>query len=299
MSLPPDRAPRCSDAALQRGDAAHGSAAPARRWMIVEVPGPWGPEVPRQSPLAPAVATTLPRLAAAADARLALIRRPGSSARTATRRWAVADSAWRQATLTWGEYTRDEDLLHLPTGPLPHTRPDLAYLVCTHGRHDACCAMRGRPLATELRGLRPAQTWECSHVGGDRFAANVVVLPYGLYYGRVTPADAADLVLATEQGRVVPDLLRGRSCVPDVAQAAQHWARRELGDLGIDAYEPLAVRRVDERTHDVELLDGDGPAAVTVRVRARLSPQLHHLTCRAQRPGRARSYDLVSLTVSP
>src|SRR3990170_4947419 len=46
----------------------------------------------------------------------------------------------------------------------------------------------------------------------DRAAGNVVVLPDGLYYGRVEPADV--WALADEQlaGRVLLDRYRGRSC---------------------------------------------------------------------------------------
>ena len=51
--------------------------------------------------------------------------------------------------------------------------------VCTHGRHDACCAERGRPVAAALTASHPDETWEISHMGGDRFAANMVVLPGG------------------------------------------------------------------------------------------------------------------------
>ena len=65
------------------------------------------------------------------------------------------------------------------------------YGVCTHGRHDACCAERGRPVCAALSELRPEQTWEVSHIGGDRFAANLVVLPEGLYYGHVEPESVA------------------------------------------------------------------------------------------------------------
>ena len=65
--------------------------------------------------------------------------------------------------------------------------------MCTHGRHDACCAERGRPVAAALTAARPEQTWEVSHVGGDRFAANLLVLPEGLYYGQVTADEAPGL----------------------------------------------------------------------------------------------------------
>ena len=63
-------------------------------------------------------------------------------------------------------------------------------LVCTHGVHDTCCAIRGRPVAAALAAEWPGQVWECSHVGGDRFAPNVVVLPDGFYYGNLDPESA-------------------------------------------------------------------------------------------------------------
>ena len=72
----------------------------------------------------------------------------------------------------------------------PAQRRSRCCCVCTHGRHDACCAERGRPVAAALAAAHPEQTWEVSHIGGDRFAANVLVLPDGLYYGRVSAADA-------------------------------------------------------------------------------------------------------------
>ena len=61
---------------------------------------------------------------------------------------------------------------------LPHVHP--LVLVCTNGRHDPCCATFGRPLARVLReGAQRDDVWECSHIGGDRFAANIVILPEG------------------------------------------------------------------------------------------------------------------------
>ena len=74
-----------------------------------------------------------------------------------------------------------------PGGGWEHVQESLI-LVCTNGRHDQCCANLGRPLVRALRDSPWAdRVWECSHIGGDRFAANVVVLPDSLYFGRVEP----------------------------------------------------------------------------------------------------------------
>ena len=93
-------------------------------------------------------------------------------------------------------------------------------LVCTHGRHDTCCAVRGRPVAAALAERHGDRVWECSHVGGDRFAASVVVLPDGTYYGGLDDSDAGDVLDRHLAGTVTPARLRGSSMLPTVAQAA-------------------------------------------------------------------------------
>jgi hypothetical protein len=49
-----------------------------------------------------------------------------------------------------------------------------------------CCARLGVPLAQALAARHPGPVWETTPVGGHRFAANLVLLPHGLYYGPVT-----------------------------------------------------------------------------------------------------------------
>jgi hypothetical protein len=111
---------------------------------------------------------------------------------------------------------------------------DPLHLVCTNGRHDPCCADLGRPV---VRALRDAgvDVWECSHIGGDRFAANVVCLASGVYFGRVPPDEAARIVADHDAGTVDLDHYRGRSHLAPLVQAAEVLARRELGERRLDA----------------------------------------------------------------
>ena len=76
--------------------------------------------------------------------------------------------------------------------------------------------------------------WQSTHVGGDRFAGNVVVFPQALYYGRVDPADTAGLVAAQASGSLDLDRYRGRAAYPFQVQAAEHAIRESEGLLGID-----------------------------------------------------------------
>ena len=51
--------------------------------------------------------------------------------------------------------------------------------ICTHGRHDKCCAKFGQKLADQMRyhvheQNYPVEVWESSHLGGHRFAATMI-----------------------------------------------------------------------------------------------------------------------------
>jgi len=130
----------------------------------------------------------------------------------------------------------DLDLPSLGRGVRPGFEPieGPLFLVCTHGRRDVCCAERGRPLAGALATVVPGATWESSHVGGDRFAGNLVAFPHGLYLGRVRADEAAEVARSYGNGRVSLRHLRGRSCYPMPVQAAEHALRTREGFDGVD-----------------------------------------------------------------
>jgi hypothetical protein len=289
--LPPAVAgERCAVAAHRRGDALAATAPPALRWLLIEYPGAWKPAAFETTPTLLAVAAR----ANAAGVRAGLIRRPGRQVTGSERSWAFVDARPGHEGAWWGRYTDEVELLEVPLRPGAGTpSADPIYLVCTHGRHDACCAIWGRPAAAALAVERPDATWECSHVGGDRFAANLVALPHGLYYGRAAPEVAMKIVEAYETGQVVAELLRGRSALPAVVQAAEHYARQALGEQAIDAFTAVDVAPAGARTWRVRLERHGVP--VTVTVRATTAPPAL-LTCGARRAERARIFELVSVS---
>ena len=116
-----------------------------------------------------------------------------------------------------------------PVAEFGATMTDPIFLVCTNGKRDACCALRGRVLATALAPDHAERTWECTHLGGHRFAGNLVCLPDGIVYGRVAPADGPRLADAYLAGRLDPALLRGRSAWPAPAQVAERELRGTPG----------------------------------------------------------------------
>lgn len=248
-TLPPRRAggPACSAASRSHGEPLEATASAGTRWLLVEVAGAWGRNAFTDSPVLDAgLGDALVRRAHAAGVRIVAIRRPGRARGPVRWRWAVVDSGHGVESTRWGEVTDPGRLADVPldgsTGT-PSTAPIIA--VCTQGRHDECCAVRGRPVAAALAARWPEETWECSHIGGDRFAATMILFPHALVYGRMDELDPIEVVAAHHAGRIVPEGFRGRASVPRIMQAAQAAAADAFGDHRIAAYRPLALEELD------------------------------------------------------
>ena len=140
---------------------------------------------------------------------------------------ATVQGAWR----TDADLAAAADALTSDT-PLPISESEPIILVCTHGVHDTCCALRGRPVAAALSAQWPELVWECSHVGGDRFAPNVLVLPDGFYYGNLEPDEAVRTVRQHLAGTVTPQYLRGQVRYPPPVQAAVVATHQRCPPLG-------------------------------------------------------------------
>src|SRR5262245_19551698 len=209
----------CSSLSLALGEPLAATASQASAWLLVEQPGGWGRKALVESQLDRDVGADLERRAKQLGIKALLVKRPGRDAggdgpRTVMLGRSEPGAAWlERASVDRASGLIDLDLAGLTAGRRGHGDPvdSPVYLVCTNGRRDACCAALGRPVALALESARPGRVWECSHLGGHRFAANVVCLPDGLLLGRVTPDDAESIAAVYESGRVPLAHLRGRS----------------------------------------------------------------------------------------
>lgn len=303
MSAGPHRAPhpretldRCALRAQLRGDPMLGTAFPAARLLLVEQPGPWGTRGLRSSRFGMDVADLLEAYAGKQSIRVQAIRRPGRTPRDAPRHWALVDTRDASESLRWGTFEDPADLLELAldaTAGEPDDRP--VFLVCAHSRHDTCCALRGRPVAAALAAVRPGQVWETSHLGGDRFAANVLVLPAGLLYGRVLPFAAAEFVAAAESDEVVAALLRGRIGLPPAAQAALAYAFEHLALRGRADLRVVGITNEADGSSTIRLHGPHGLIDVRVQV-ARVAAD--GLTCHNPAPNHFLTYRPVAITAA-
>jgi hypothetical protein len=248
--------PTCSDGSLAAGEPLAGTAPYAVAWVALEQNGPWGPRAFTDSHLDPEVGRALEEVTARHDVRPSLIRRPGRHADEPTaherrRRvllahtrpgssWLLEGSVDEPAALLAADWAavRAGDLEGVRRS-LPSLQPTthVHLLVCTNGRRDLCCAVKGRPVALGVATERPEQVWEVTHTSGHRFAPTAVLLPAGTLHGRLDGAAALELVRAAEQGETVLGGMRGRSTWPPAAQAAELAVREEHGVLGLDDLE--------------------------------------------------------------
>jgi hypothetical protein len=293
---------RCAAASLARNEPRAGTGSTLRSYLLVENAGPWGADALQDSRLPDHVKAGLRQASARTGVRVLLIRRhrrvaagPGIRVFAA---YADAVSPWLETTTVASpEVLLDLDIDALGAGRSPGLTPadGPVFCVCTHGRHDACCAERGRPAAAALTESHPDETWEVSHIGGDRFAPNMLVLPEGLYYGGVDAAMAPGVASVHLLGHLDLDHLRGRSSFPFAVQAAEVAVRRAARETRLDAVRLMSSRRVDADTRLV--LDVAG-TSYDVVVRRGSSMERHQLTCHAAHPNPIPTFEVVSISAS-
>jgi hypothetical protein len=229
----------CSELSRITGESMVGTASMVDVWFLLEYTGVWRAKATDDNELPQPVKDWLNKqLATANNARVQFIRR-NRTGDTAVISFFIAltteveprlyqlhlDSYQELFTLNVpailsGDRNYDE---YIWAGPL--------YLVCTNGKRDRCCARFGATLFLALAERVGDSVWQCTHLGGHRFAPTLVTFPDGTYYGHLTPAELEPFVESQERGQIYLNNLRGRCCYDKVTQAAAHYLRQKTGIL--------------------------------------------------------------------
>jgi hypothetical protein len=208
-----------------------GTAARVDVWLLLEYRPVWKSHPHSDNALAPDVRQWLDQsLQHLTDGgyrpRLQFIRQPELDSNQ-TRLLIACDNRLLQFTGRGYGFLESIDVSEVVAQP--HNYPSLQepnYFVCTNGQRDLCCARFGLRTYAELRQLVGPRAWQITHLGGHRFAPNLLVLPDSALYGRVSESEVGDFVALIESGEPDFSHLRGRCRYPAHVQAAEIGAAR-------------------------------------------------------------------------
>ncbi len=229
----------CSQMSLDKGEHLYGTAPQIKNWFLLEYRGVWRKDAFAESSLPQEVKDHLrAMLSSFEESRIQFIGEPSPNKKDIV--FYYAHSSEFSPKLYKFEFANPRDLLEInlmelvQTGEIERYSCDQSLaLVCTHGGRDICCAQFGVAVLREIADQPNLCVWRSSHVGAHRFAANVVMLPEGIYYGRVSRSNARQVMESHLKGEIFLDCYRGRSCFSQTSQVADYFLREQTGILGI------------------------------------------------------------------
>ncbi len=282
----------------------YGTASRGQVWLLLEHPQPWGLRPLRDVNLSDAVKQQLHEtLATIPQSRLLLIKqRPTKSDHIS---FYIAIARERHPLLYRFALHSYADLLELNLPRIIAGQSDFGvvqteqhlFLVCADGKHDKCCARYGLPIYAALKGCAREAAWQSSHVGGDRFAANLVCFPHGIFYGHVDREDVEPLVNDYFEGHLRLKNYRGRACYPFAVQAAEYFVRAESGITALDELFLAHASHVTDNLWQVAFGSSDG-SAHQVKIKSFKSEFSHYLRCNALREEYVSQYELLGYSIS-
>jgi hypothetical protein len=296
----------CSDLSRETGESMVGTAVTVEAWFLLEYTGVWGAKATEENELPRPVQNWLEeQLSLVGDGRVQFIKQdrpvgPGGFSFFVALSREVAPALYRFQLDAYEELL-ELDVQAIASGDkaydeFVHSEP--LYLVCTNGKRDQCCARNGLALFHELAGYVGEAVWQCTHLGGHRFAPTLLTVPDGAYYGRLTPADLASFVKSQQDGQLFLENLRGRCCYDKVTQAADHFLRYKTGLFERSAYLLLGNRRLDERHWAVTFTSPEVGEIHRLTLAQELSSAEHVVSCSPLKTKPVTRFRLVNHEVS-
>lgn len=235
-SSAPACAPLCSDATEE---PLPGTAKTGGLILALEHSRGWGKDILDGEALGKELTGQIKTWLKAHQAQLQFIRRPGRIGQVVQEQVVlyIADATAEPPTLERMELAGPEELTQVDLTTPGHTpgaqRVDHPLLlVCTHGKRDRCCAVKGRPLARGLHKAHPEVVWESSHTKGHRFAPAMILLPWNYSFGALDLCDADEMLAEVEAGHLPLKGNRGRGTLEVRAQVAELAVASALAEAG-------------------------------------------------------------------
>lgn len=241
---------RCSDVGVE---PLPGTAKTGNGFVLLEHPGPWSHDVLDGDTFGPELTTRLEAHLKAAKMGLQLIRKPGREGRQIDGHTVFLVFS-EQAVMERLVITDPQQVLDLDLSGPGRNGAGLGaqqvhhpvLLICTHAKRDACCAIKGRPLAAELVAQFPSGfVWESSHTKGHRFAPSMLLMPWNYSFGRLNAQATAALLTAAQRGEFFHPGNRGRGTLDARGQVAELAVAEQL----ISSGETVLLGQLQVETH--------------------------------------------------
>jgi len=170
-------------------------------------------------------------------------------------------------------------------------------LVCTNGRRDQCCAKLGLPLYQTLSKSLGNNVWRSSHVGGHRFAPNVICFPHGIFYGHVDPELTDQVIQSHLQGKISVNNYRGRACYSKPAQAGEFFLRKHTSILDIDAFDLIHERETSADRWELQFSSRTEGKVHSLEIKAEMSNFEVYTGCEKTHASKQVQYRLVNHSI--
>lgn len=233
---------RCSLASRAAGIPLAGTAPQTPAWLVVEQRIPWAARALESERLDAHLRSLLTHV----SATVLFSRRQNTSG--PERFWYAAAAT---SALVSGYVSELVDVLAagIPLATMPSTLPlDPVLFVCANAKRDVCCAIESKPLLTQLSERN--DVWQCTHIGGHRFAPTALLLPTGVVYGRLTAKNAVTALDSARRGEIVTTEARGSSWLNPLEQIADIHIRHRF-DVAHALELSYEVREADSSTPTV------------------------------------------------
>jgi hypothetical protein len=278
----------CSELSRAAAEKTYGTASVGAFWLLLEYPFAWASSALEESNLSASVKAHLKKaVKQVPHGRLLFIKKERSRLRRIT--LLIARCHEREPYIIRLELEDYQQLLDID--PASITRENLPagasilheplFLVCTHGRRDKCCAKFGYPLFKSLSESAGQTVWQSSHVGGDRFAANLLCFPHGLFYAHVAAETGRAIMKEYGESRLALQNYRGRACYSYPVQAAEFFIRSESGISALDDLRYLNHARLSDERWQVRFLERARELVHEVKVSRFMSEFQNYVTCHA------------------
>jgi hypothetical protein len=298
--------PFCAQVARESEEPLIGTATQVSVWLLLEYRQTWRRKATADNDLPAAVQKYLAeQLEAIPGSRLLFIKQQSKG--PVGRRFFVVRTDEAAPAHYEFSFSRYKDLLDMDITAVANRdeaftlqeRQSPLFLVCTNGKRDRCCAKFGSPLYQVLRNDYPENSWQSTHIGGHRYAPNVLFLPQSVNYGWLTP-DEIDLAVDAHLKGQIYDLehFRGRTYYEPPVQAADYFLRRELNLLDLNGLRLISAEASGEDTWLVEFYVSAEDQTHEIRLHSEATEEPRLVSCGSPATKPVMRYQLLTHRIS-